>query len=217
MGDWDSLREQVCAAYRAAGAHGLVIWSSGNASGRVPGKELLAITPSRLPVDRLRPDDVLIVDFEGDPVEGDGVPSTETLMHIAAYRARPDVGGVLHTHSPCASALAVARRQLPPVLDEQVVYLGERVEVAEYAMSGSEELAAAAVAALGDRNAVLLQHHGVLAVGRDVEEALRNALLVEHVARVYILARRLGEAHELPPAAVDIEAKLFRMMKPKGG
>lgn len=217
MAGWDDLRKQVCAAYRAAAAQGLVIWSSGNASARVPGQELLAITPSRIPADRLRPEDVLIVDFEGDPVEGDGVPSTEALMHIAAYRARPDVGGVLHTHSPCASALAVARRQLPPVLDEQVVYLGERVEVADYAMAGTEELAAAAVAALGERNAVLLQHHGVMAVGRDVEEALRNALLVEHVAQVYILSRRLGETHELPPAAVEIEAKLFRMMKPKGG
>ncbi len=217
MAEDDRMRERVCAAYRAAGERGLVASSSGNASGRLPGRDLMAVTPKGARADLLTPEDVLVVDFEGDPVEGDGIPSTESLMHIAAYRARPDIGGVIHTHSPCASALAVAHRALPPILDEQVLYLGERIEVAEYAISGSEELAAAAVAGLGERNAVLLQHHGLLAVGADIEEALRNAVLVEHVAQVYLLARRLGEVRELPAAAVDTEAKLLRMMRPKGG
>ncbi len=213
---WDEVRAAIVDACRRLEAAGLVSGASGNVSVRLPpadGRELVAITPSRVPYRVLRPEQVLVIDFEADPVEGEGVPSSEALTHLAAYRARPDVGAAIHTHSVYASALAVAGQDLPAVIDEQVVLLGGVVRVAEYGMSATEELARRAVEALGQRQAVLLRNHGALGVGRDLEEALDVVALVERVAKVYVLARLLGEAHPLPDKVVDIEEKLFRMQR----
>jgi len=143
-------------------------------------------------------------------VEGEGVPSSETQAHLAVYRARADVGAVIHTHSIYASALAVAGLEIPPLVDEQVVALGGSVPIAEYAMSGSQELADKACAALGEGNAVLLCNHGVLGVGADLAEAASVCELVERLAQVYVLALGLGRATPLPDQAVEVEKKIFR-------
>ena len=212
---WDEARAAIVDACRRLEADGLVAGASGNVSIRLSqeGRDLVAITPSRVPYRALRPEQVLVIDFEADPVEGEGVPSSEALTHLAAYRARPDVGAAIHTHSVYASALAVAGEDLPAVIDEQVVILGGAIRVAEYGMSATEDLARRAVEALGQRQAVLLRNHGALGVGRDLEEALDVVALVERVAKVYVLARLLGEAHPLPDKVVDIEEKLFRMQR----
>jgi L-fuculose-phosphate aldolase len=141
------------------------------------------------------------------------VPSSESLAHMAVYRARPDVGAVIHTHSVYASSFAVAGQPIPCVLDEQVVLLGGAVTVAEYAASASQQLADNAVAALGDRAAVLLSHHGVLGVGSDLDEAVGVVELVERVAQVRLLSIQLGGAHELHAAVVGAEQQVYRMMK----
>ncbi len=210
---WDEVRAEIVGACQRLEADGLVAGASGNVSVRLPpgDRELVAITPSRIPYRELRPDQVLIIDFEADPVEGDGVPSSETLTHLAAYRARPDVGAAIHTHSIYASALAVAGQEIPAVIDEQVIVLGGPVPVAEYGMSATEELAQRAIEALGQRQAVLLRNHGVLGVGRELQEALDVVALVERVAKVSVLAQLLGGAHALPERVVEIEEKLFRM------
>jgi L-fuculose-phosphate aldolase len=213
---WEEEKQQVLAACRRIVAVGLVAGASGNVSRRVEGAEgvpLVAITPSRVPYHHLTADDILVIDFEGDPVEGEGVPSSETLVHLAVYRARADVGAVIHTHSIYASALAVAGLEIPPLIDEQVVVLGGSVPVAEYAMSGSEELADKACAALGEGNAVLLRNHGVLGVGADLEEAASVCELVERLAQVYVLALGLGRATPLPERVVEVEKKIFRMSR----
>jgi L-ribulose-5-phosphate 4-epimerase len=213
---WDDEKQEVLSACRRIVAAGLVAGASGNVSRRVEGaggEPLVAITPSRVPYHRLTGADILVIDYEGDPVEGEGVPSSETLAHLAVYRARPDVGAVIHTHSIHASALAVAGLEIPPLLDEQVVALGGSVPVAEYAMSASEELAEKACAALGEGNAVLLRNHGVLGVGADLEEAATVCELVERLARVYMLALGLGQITPLPEQVVEVEKKIFRMSR----
>jgi len=213
---WEEEKQQVLAACRRIVAAGLVAGSSGNVSRRVEGPEgapLVAITPSRVPYHRLTAADILVIDFEGDPVEGEGVPSSETLAHLAVYRARADVGAVIHTHSIYASALAVAGLEIPPLLDEQVVVLGGSVPVAEYAMAGSQELADKACAALGEGNAVLLHNHGVLGVGADLEEAASVCELVERLAQIYVLALALGQVTPLPERVVEAEKKIFRMSR----
>lgn len=209
----DERREVLNAVERIAGA-GLVAGSSGNVSRRIgaPEGDLIAITASSVPYHRFTLADVLVVDFEIEPVVGDGVPSSESLTHVAIYRARPDVGAVVHTHSLHASAFAVAGKPIPAVLDEQVVILGGAIEVAAYASSASEELAERAVEALGERAAVLLRQHGVVGVGRQLEEAVAVVELVERVAQVHALAGSLGGAVELPPEVVARERQVYRML-----
>lgn len=215
MSDYRPERQEVLDAVRRIVAAGLVSGASGNVSRKIVSADgdRFAVTASRVPYHRFTIDDVLVVDADVDPVVGDGVPSSESLAHLAVYAARPDVGAVIHTHSVYASAFAVASLAIPCVLDEQVVTLGGPVEVAEYGASASQDLADHAVAALADRAAVLLQHHGVLAVGADLDETVAVAELVERVAKVRILSTLVGPSRELPPGVVATEQAMYRMMK----
>ena len=213
---WDDVRAAIVEACRRLEAGGLVAGSSGNVSVRLPAagdRELFAITPSGVPYRILRPEQVVVIDAQGQLAEGDGRPSSERLAHLTAYRARPDVGAVIHTHSVYASALALAGQELPPVIDEQVVALGGPVRVAEYGIPATQELADKAVEALGLRQAVLLRNHGALGVGRDLEEALAVVEMLERSARIYLLARLLGDVQTLPANVVEMEVKFFRAQR----
>jgi L-fuculose-phosphate aldolase len=210
--DYAEARERVWAASRRLLAAGLVVGAEGNVSLRLAG-DRLAITPTRRAHDALRPEDIVVIDFEAEPVVGDLIPSSETFLHIETYRARPDAGAVVHTHSPYASALAVARREIPALLDEQVVLLGGPVAVCAYAPAASEALAASAVAGLGNRRAALLANHGVVALGRDLEQAVFVAELTEKLAQVFLLANAAGGAIALPEDVVAAQAELYEMMR----
>ena len=208
-------REEVLDAVHRIVAAGLVAGASGNVSRRIrtPNGDLVAMTASRVPYHQFTIDDVLVVDFDVEPVVGDGVPSSESLLHMAIYRARPDVGAVIHTHSVHASAFAVAGQRIPAILDEQVVTLGGAIEVAEHGASASEDLAEKAVFALGDRAAVLLRHHGVAGVGESVDEAVAVVELVERIARIRVLTVALGGAAELDADVVRSEQQVYRMLR----
>ena len=193
---------------------GLVVGASGNASMRISGgphNGRILITPSGVPYRNMAPEDLLVIDGDGEPVEGETMPSTETALHLAVYRKRMDVGGVVHTHSSYASVLAVAGLDLPPVLDEMVLKVGGAVRVAGYAFPSSAELAQEALKALDGRNAVLLRNHGLAGVGRAPRDALDVCLLVEHAARVFVYASLLGGAATLPSDAVELQESLFKM------
>ena len=212
--DWVYERSAVLEAAKIIHHDGLVVATSGNVSARVAdesGRKLMAVTASSIGYEELALDDIVVVDFEGDPVWGDAIPSTESLLHSAIYSARPDVNAVVHTHSVYASALAVANMPIPALIDEMVVYLGDSVQVAEYGFPGSEELAGRVVAALGERNAVLLRNHGVVGVGHSATEAVRGCQLVERMAHIYVVATTLGRATPLPADVVATEVELFRM------
>ncbi|MBI2723783.1 MAG: class II aldolase/adducin family protein [Chloroflexi bacterium] len=213
--DFSAERTQVLEAVRRIVDLGLVAGAAGNVSMRLDRREheRFAVTASRVPYHRFTLDDVLIVDADIEPVFGDGIPSSESLAHLAVYRARPDVRAVIHTHSPQASAFACAARDLPVILDEQVLALGGAVQCAEYGASASDDLADHAVAALADRAAVLLRNHGVLGVGADLEEAVAVVELVERVAAIYIAAAALGSAKELSPDIVSAQQRIYRMLK----
>jgi L-fuculose-phosphate aldolase len=214
----ESYEAQRAEAFDAVGRivrAGLVTGASGNVSRRIPrgGGDLMAVTASRVPYDRFTIDDVLVVDLDIEPAWGEGVPSSESLMHAAIYRARPDAGAVIHTHSVYASAFAAAGRPIPVVLDEQVLALGGAVEVAAYASSASEELAEHVVAALGECAAALLRNHGVVGVGANMEEAIAVVELVERVAQIVIAAGAIGGARELGAEIVREQQGVYRMMK----
>jgi ribulose-5-phosphate 4-epimerase/fuculose-1-phosphate aldolase len=209
-------RQAVLDAVQRIVSADLVAGASGNASCRIRriDGDYYAITASRVPYHRFTIDDVLIVDEEIEPVGGNGVPSSESLLHMAVYRARPDVGAVIHTHSVYASAYAVAGLPIPPLLDEQVVTLGGAVDVAEYGESASSALAANAVTGLGDRAAVLLRYHGAVGVGADIDEAVAVVELVERVAKIGVLSAIIGaEGDGLSADVVASEKAAYRMMK----
>ena len=213
--EWRAERQAVLDAAQAMYREGLVVASSGNVSMRLRsgGRGLMAVTASGKDYERLSLDQVVVVDLDIEPVLGDAVPSTESLMHAAIYIARRDVGAVMHTHSTYASALAVAGLPVPPIVDEMVVLLGDSIQVSRYAYAGTEELGERAVAALGERNAALLRNHGLVGVGRDLDQAHKACQLSERLAKVYVLSRLLGNAEPLPDDAVATELELFRMRR----
>jgi len=196
----EKTREQVARYGLRMISCGLVAGTWGNISARVPKEELFVISPSGLPYPELTGKDMVVLNLRGEVVAGEHRPSTEYLLHLAVYQARPDVNAILHTHSICASALAVARQPIPPILEDLVQMVGGGVPVAPYARAGTPELAKVAAATLGSLGAVLLANHGVVGVGRTLEEALTVCQIVEKSASVYLWAGLAGE-----PAALTAE------------
>ncbi|OTA42216.1 MAG: hypothetical protein A6D92_00775 [Symbiobacterium thermophilum] len=192
-------------------AEGLVRMKEGNVSCRIPGTSLFAVTPSGLPYESLEPADICILDLDGRVVDARRRPSTETALHRFVYRRRPDVGGVVHTHSLHATAFACTGREIPVISTELAALVGAEVPCAPYAPAGTERLAEVVAEALGDEGAAaLLQNHGVVTVGETVEQAYAAAVAVEVAAQVFLLARQLGEPIVLPP---EERRRIFRSMR----
>ena len=215
---WDNQKLDVLRTAQKILSAGLVTGTSGNVSVRLAphddGRELLAITPSGRQYDTMERDDILVVDFDVDTVEGDLTPSTETLLHVAIYRARPDVGAVIHTHAVYSSVAAVAGLDIPPIIDEAMVVLGGPIMVSEYAFPSSEDLADNVCIALGERQAALIRNHGAVGVGHDAEEAFEVCILAERVAQIFVLASALGKVNPLPDEIIEAELAIFRMRNP---
>lgn len=206
----DALRNKVFETAMKMTRAGLVVAKEGNVSARLPGEEKIAITPSQIPYDVMKPEDILVVDFNEGVVLGKLDPSIETKMHVAIYRARGDVGGVIHTHSPYATALACVNGKIPPILDEQTVFLGGEVETTPYNLSGTTEIAANAAQALRDRDATLLANHGTICCGKNLDEALRNAILVEALAKILVTAKTMGEITLVPAGVVEVQKQYYQ-------
>ena len=203
---WDVIAELV--------KEGMIAGSSGNASMRLgQGAGTLLITPAGKPYREMGPDDLLIIDMDGEPVEGDAIPSSETALHLALYHARPDVGSVIHTHSTYAMVAAVSALEIPPLVDEMVYKVGGSIPVAEYGFPSTEELGRQAVHGMGDGNAVLLRNHGLVGVGRTPWEAFDLCQLAEKVAQVFVFSSLLGRAFPVAQEYVDIERELFLMKR----
>lgn len=205
----EKIKEQVLKTGEMLVHGGLVTGTSGNISARVPGERLFVITPSGIPYDQMKINDLVLVDDSGNTVDGERRPTTEWRMHLAIYGARADVEAVVHTHSVFASALAVAGKTLPPILEDMAQLVGGEVPLAGYARAGTDKLAAVAAEALGRYNAVLLANHGLAGVGRDVDEAYQVCLVVEKAARVYAWASLLGNVKPIAPEDVMVLRSSF--------
>lgn len=179
-------RIKVAQAYRKLGEAGLILGSAGNVSLRVG--DFVLITPTGVPWERVQPQGIVVLDLGGH-VQGCGWPSSEWRLHIAIYRARPEVRAVVHTHSPYATAVACSLPSLPVLHDEGRIFFGGEIPVAEHAPPGTWELAQRAVAALGKGRAILLSRHGVLTVGKTLDEAVFLAEKVEEAAQLFLLSR----------------------------
>jgi ribulose-5-phosphate 4-epimerase/fuculose-1-phosphate aldolase len=190
-------RAEVARMAREISRLGLVRGTAGNVSARDPATGYIAITPSAVPYESIRPQDVVVVDRRGEVLAGRYPPSTELPMHMILYDHRPWARGIVHTHSVYATAFACLGQEIPPV-HYLIAFVGGRIPVAPYAPYGTPELGRRAVEALGDGRAVLLQNHGVVAVGRTVAEARILAEVVEYTAEVYHKARAIGAPALVP-------------------
>jgi len=189
---------------------GLVVGTWGNVSARVPGEpEVVAITPSGMDYLTMTTEDVVLMDLAGRVIEGRRKPSIETPMHLAVYQARPEVRGIVHAHSVYAAAWAAARQPIPGALEELVQIVGGEVRVARYALPGTRELAERAVEALEGRMAALLANHGVIALGRNLAEALKTCQVVEKAAQALLYAKMLGGWVELSPQDIVAMREFF--------
>lgn len=181
----------------------LTVGTWGNISCRVPGESLIVISPSGLTYESLVPEDIVVLDLEGNIINGLRKPSVELPLHLAIYNAREDVQAIVHTHSAYATAMAVARKEIPAAVEDLVQIVGGNVRVNEYAHPGTKELGINTVKALEGRNAVLLANHGMLGVGRDLDEAFRVCQIVEKSAHIVLLAQLMGRVIPLSHADVD--------------
>ena len=216
MSRWLKEKKIVMEAAQRMLAKGLVIGTAGNVSLRLPpegNSQLLAITPSALPYDSLSVDDIQIIDFNTRTVEGSLRPSTEMKLHMGIYRAREEINAVIHTHSVFASAVSITGKDIPPILNDQVAFLGGTIKLAEYAPAGSQELATNAVSALEDRNAVLLANHGAVGIGRTMDDAFTACELIEKTAKIYLLALSTGTVNHLPDIAIEAEKAYYDMLR----
>ena len=212
MSAWDTQKKAVLEAAKQMAEKGLVVGTSGNISMRLEdpgGRGLVAITPNNLCYDDMCVDDIGVVDFEGQRVEGELTTSIETMLHIGIYKARGKVNAVVHSHPIYSSILSVTGMEIPPILDDQVTYLGGEIKVADYSLPGSQELVTNAVPALGPRNAVILANHGAVTVGRDMREAFTHCEMLEKTARIFIFALSLGKVNPLPAIAFEMEQAYF--------
>ena len=209
-------RTELVEATREMYRRGLVGAYSGNTSLRLEGSgdnSLLLVTPTHHPYYRLEPDELVVVNLDGEPVlPAPMPPSSETRLHLEIYRQRPDVQAVAHTHSIYASVAAVIGRDIPPLVDEMLMTIGGPIKVSKYAFPGTQELAEQAYEALGNRNAALLRNHGAVGVGPDIWEALEVCDLVERLAQIFVLARNFGPraAATLPEDAIATEMRMFQ-------
>jgi len=197
-----ALREEVWRLHLELPKNNLVAWTSGNVSARDHDTGLVVIKPSGVKYEDLRPEDMVVVDLEGKIVEGDLKPSSDTASHLYIYRHRPDVYGVVHTHSSYATAFAAVGRPIPVYLTAIADEFGVPIPCGGFALIGGEDIGKVVVEAIGDSPAVLLKNHGVFTVGATVEAALKAAVMVEDVARTVWLALQLGQPDEIPAADV---------------
>src|SRR3954449_2447137 len=200
-----ALRREGCALHAELARNGLVAWTSGNLSARVPDEDLMVIKASGVPYDELTPAAVVVCDLHGMLVEGELAPSSDAATHACIYRHRPDVGGVAHTHSAYATAWAARGEPIPCVLTAMADEFGGDIPVGPFALIGDEEIGRGIVETLEHHRspAVLMRSHGVFTIGPGPREAIKAAVMCEDAARIVHLARALGPVEPLEAHHVD--------------
>lgn len=195
----EALKAQLWKLHLELPRNGLVTWTGGNVSARDPESGLVAIKPSGVMYDDLRPEDHVVLTLEGDVKEGGMAPSSDTASHLYIYRHMPHVNGIVHTHSPYATAFAALGRPIPVYLTAIADEFGGPIPCAGFALIGGEEIGQQVVAHIGSSPAVLLKNHGVFTVGASARAAVKAAVMVEDIARTVWYALQLGTPDEIAP------------------
>ncbi|HBX79638.1 MAG TPA: L-ribulose-5-phosphate 4-epimerase [Propionibacteriaceae bacterium] len=200
-----ALRRTVSDLHGELTRNGLVVWTAGNVSARVPGHDLMVIKPSGLSYDELTPESMVVCDLEGTVVDGDRAPSSDTAAAAYVYRHMPEVGGVVHTHSTYACAWAARAEPIPCVLTMMADEFGGDIPVGPFALIGDDSIGRGIVETLRGSNsrAVLMAGHGPFTIGKDARDAVKAAVMLEDVARSVHISRQLGEPRRIAQSDVD--------------
>ena len=198
-----AIREELVVLNQALPENGLVAWTSGNVSVRDPETGYVAIKASGIKFPDLTPESMVIVDLEGNVIEGDLSPSSDTASHLVIYRHRPEIHGVVHTHSNYATAFAALGRPIPVYLTAQADEFGGPIPCGGFALIGGEQIGEIVVESIGSSRAVLLKNHGVFTIGPTGEKALKAAVMVEDIARTAWLALQIGQPDEIPGEMIE--------------
>ena len=196
--------EAVLEAAKRMLVDGLVEGTSGNISGRLPGGRV-CLSPSSVPYDTMTLADLVVVDLDGNVLEGTRAPTTEKDLHLSALRRYPELGSVIHTHAVYATMFALAHEPIPAVIEEVVVYVGGDVPCCAYKGTGTVELGEEVAAHLAQRGAALVANHGLVTCGSTPEKALHNAALVERTAKIVWGTRTMGATVHALPAQVNTD------------
>ncbi|HPP76383.1 MAG TPA: L-ribulose-5-phosphate 4-epimerase, partial [Armatimonadota bacterium] len=199
----EELKSLICQLNKELPKNGLVTMTSGNVSGRDKQTGLVVIKPSGLSFELLKPEDMVVVDLEGNVVDGTRKPSVDTLTHLYIYRHREDVGGIVHTHSNYATSFAALGKPIPAVLTAIADEFGGPIPCAPYCQIGEEQIGKAVVEHIGQCPAILLQNHGVFTIGPNPESALKAAVMLEDVAKTVHLAMLRGNPIPIPQEEVE--------------
>ena len=190
--EFTEIRRSVVEAGLVLTRSSMTVGTYGNISCRA-NENCIAITPSGRDYEQLTPADIVVTDLEGNKVEGTMRPSSELPLHLEIYKCFPEAQAIVHTHSVYASALAVAHRDLPPVIEDLSQIVGGTVRCTDYVIAGTKELGIKAVKAMeGGRSAALLANHGAVCWGRNLKEALATAQILEKAAQIYCVAQTIG-------------------------
>lgn len=196
------LREELWQLHLELPKNELVKWTGGNVSARDPETGYVVIKPSGVRYEDLRPEDMVVLDLDGNLVEGGLKPSSDTASHLYIYRHRPDVGGIVHTHSPYATAFAAVGQSIPVCLTAMADEFGGPIPCGGFALIGSEAIGKVVVESIGSSPAVLLRQHGVFTVGSTPAAAVKAAVMTEDVAKTVWLAMQIGQVEAISPEDV---------------
>jgi L-ribulose-5-phosphate 4-epimerase len=206
----EALRQEVCDLNRELPRNGLAPWTAGNLSARDPSTGLVIIKPSGVRYESMTADSMVVLDPDGGIVEGDLQPSVDAASHLHVYRHRADVGGVVHTHSPYATAFAAVGRPLPVYLTAIADQFGGPVPIGDYvAPIGGEAIGAEILRSIGDSPAILMRNHGVFTIGVSAQAALQAAVMLEEVAKTVAIALSLGTPQEIPAEHVARQRSFY--------
>jgi L-ribulose-5-phosphate 4-epimerase len=194
----EKIKEQLVQLHQELPKNDLVRWTGGNVSIRDTETGYVVIKPSGVRYEHMRPEDMVVVDADGSIIEGNLKPSSDTASHLYIYRHRPDINGIVHTHSPHATAFAALGREIPVYLTGHADEFGGPIPCGGFALIGSEAIGKIVVDTIGDSPAVLLKNHGVFTVGPTGEAAVKAAVMVEEIARTVWLALQIGQPDEIP-------------------
>ena len=212
MGDEvDRIKQDVIDTSRALLREGLVEGTAGNLSARLPDGRVV-MTPSSLDYEVMEVGDLSVLSLEGELLEGERPPTSEKALHLKCLAQHADIGAVIHSHALFATMFAVTHQPIPCVIEEFDIYVGGEVPVADYKVTGSDELGDEVARWVGDRGAVLMANHGLLTVGKDIKNAHKVASLVERTAQIIWGARQLGDLVPLPEETRTRFAPIYKFM-----
>ncbi len=212
MGDEaDRIKQDVIDTARALLREGLVEGTAGNLSARLPDGHVV-MTPSSLDYEVMEVGDLIVLDLDGQTIEGDRAPTSEKALHLECLKRHRDIDAVIHSHALFSTMFAITHQPIPCVIEEFDVYVGGEVPVAGYEMTGSDELGAEVAKWVESRGAVLMANHGLLTVGKDIKNAHKVAALVERTAQIVWGARQLGDIVPLPDETRQKFAPIYKFM-----